>query len=138
MVLHDLKWSPSEKKIARRAFDAALETALAKVLAEFKRRANATSTPSEMWEIEDFLRQQRREIDESFDYRYSQMSLPVSFERGIWTRASLLACRKRSARSFAHSLLSLRKGDGGRPGSTSRLDAMSAAARPRTAAPASP
>jgi DNA-binding MarR family transcriptional regulator len=80
-VFHDVKWSPSEKKIARRAFDTALQSALAKVMAEFKRRANAASTPSEMWEIEDYLRQQRREIDESFDYRYSQ--LPLAFARLI-------------------------------------------------------
>ena len=50
-------------------------------MAEFKRRANAASTPSEMWETEDYLRQQRREIDETFDYRYSQ--LPLVFARLI-------------------------------------------------------
>ena len=80
-MFHDVKWSSSEKKIARRAFDAALKSALAKVMTEFKRLANAASTPSEMWVIEDFLRQQRREIDESFDYRYSQ--LPLVFARLI-------------------------------------------------------
>ena len=74
-MFHDVKWSPSEKKIARTAFDAALKSALAKVMAEFKRLANAASTPSEMWAIEHFLRQQRREIDELFDYRYSQLLL---------------------------------------------------------------
>ena len=67
--MHDLKWSHSEKKIARAAFDAPL----AKVMAEFKRKANAATTPSDMWEIEDYLRRQRREIDETFDYRYSQL-----------------------------------------------------------------
>jgi hypothetical protein len=79
--LHDLKWSPSEKKIARSAFDAALDAALAKIMTEFKARANAAAAPSDMWEIEDFLRQQRREIDETFDYRYSQ--LPLLFARLI-------------------------------------------------------
>jgi hypothetical protein len=72
---------PSEKKIARSAFDAALESALAKVMAEFKRRAEAATTPSDMWEIERYLREQRREIDETFDYRYSQ--LPLVFARLI-------------------------------------------------------
>ncbi len=81
MIWHDLKWSPSEKKIARSAFDAALESALAKVIAEFKRRADAVTTPSGMWQIEDYLREQRREIDEMFDYRYSQ--LPLVFARLI-------------------------------------------------------
>jgi hypothetical protein len=78
---NELKWSPSEKKAARSAFDAALESALAKAMAEFKRRAEAATTPSDMWEIESYLRQQRREIDEMFDYRYSQ--LPLVFARLI-------------------------------------------------------
>jgi exopolyphosphatase/pppGpp-phosphohydrolase len=73
MTLHDLKWSPSEKRVAREAFDSALESALAKVMAEFKRRAGAAATPTDLWEIEDYLRQQRRQIDETFDYRYSQL-----------------------------------------------------------------
>ena len=81
MSVYDLKWSPSEKKVARSAFDAALESALAKVTVEFKRRAEAATTPSDMWETESYLRQQRREIDEMFDYRYSQ--LPFVFARLI-------------------------------------------------------
>jgi|SRR5882757_203034 hypothetical protein len=81
MNVRDLRWSPSEKKVARSAFEVALESALAKAMAEFKRRAEAATTPSEMWEIESYLRQQRREIDETFDYRYSQ--LPFVFARLI-------------------------------------------------------
>jgi hypothetical protein len=42
-------------------------------MAEFKRRAAAASTPTEMWDVEDYLRHQRREINEVFDYRYSQL-----------------------------------------------------------------
>jgi photoprotection regulator FRP-like protein len=80
-MFHDLKWSPSEKKVARKAYDTALEAALARVMAEFKRRAAAAATPSDMWDVEDYLRQQRREIDETFDYRYSQ--LPFVFARLI-------------------------------------------------------
>jgi hypothetical protein len=69
----DIGWSSSEKKIARRAFDAALDTSLAGVMAEFKRRAAAATTPGEMWDMEDYLRRQRRQIDGMFDYRYSQL-----------------------------------------------------------------
>ena len=69
----NMKWTASEKIIARAAFDAALETALAGIMAEFKKRASAATTPSEMWDIEDYLRQQRKEIGETFDYRYSQL-----------------------------------------------------------------
>ena len=77
--MHDLSWSPSEKKIARSAFDEALEIALSKVMTEFKTRANAVATPADMWELEDYLHEQRREINEMFDYRYSQ--LPLAFAR---------------------------------------------------------
>jgi hypothetical protein len=68
------EWSRSEKKIARRAFEAALDKALAKAIADFKTRAAAVSTPLEMWTIGDDLRRQRREIDEIFDYRYSRLT----------------------------------------------------------------
>jgi hypothetical protein len=71
--LHDLKWSGAEKKIARRAYDAALEAAKAGIVAEFKARAAAVATLSDMWAIEDHLRRQRRTLDELFDYRYSQL-----------------------------------------------------------------
>jgi hypothetical protein len=77
----DIGWSSSEKKIARRAFDAALDTALAAIIAEFKRRAAAATTSDEMWDMEDYLRRQRRQIEETFDYRYSQ--LPFVFARLI-------------------------------------------------------
>jgi hypothetical protein len=79
--MFDLKWSPSEKKVARKAYDTALEATLAKIMAEFKAKASAATTPSEMWDVEDYLRRQRREIDETFDYRYSQ--LPLVFARLI-------------------------------------------------------
>jgi len=36
MAMHDLKWSASEKKIARRAYEAALESTLAEIMTEFK------------------------------------------------------------------------------------------------------
>ena len=76
------EWSGAEKKIARRAFEAALDTALAESMAEFKAKAAAAVTPEDMWSVESFLRQRRREIDETFDYRYSQ--LPVVFGRLIF------------------------------------------------------
>ncbi|HEX2725319.1 MAG TPA: hypothetical protein VHN20_05825 [Beijerinckiaceae bacterium] len=73
MVLRDLKWSGAEKKIARRAFEAARDSALAGIVTEFKTKAAAVTTPSEMWELEDYLRERRREIEGAFDYRYSQL-----------------------------------------------------------------
>ncbi len=71
----NLTWSPAEKTIARRAYDEALETTLAALMADFKLKASAVTTASELWEIEGYLREQRREIDATFDYRYSQLLL---------------------------------------------------------------
>lgn len=44
MTLNEPSWSPSEQKVARAAYDKALERALASIMAEFKRRANAATT----------------------------------------------------------------------------------------------
>ena len=68
-----LTWSPAEKKIARRAFDAAVHAALAEIMAEFKDKAAAVATPADMWDLEDYLRTRRRAFNEMFDYRYSQL-----------------------------------------------------------------
>jgi hypothetical protein len=73
--MHDLDWSASEKEIARRAHDAALEKLQASIMAEFKARANAAATPSDMWAIEKYLHEQRWQIDDFIRYRYSQLLL---------------------------------------------------------------
>lgn len=67
------EWSGREKKIARRAFDDALDRALARTMAEFQKLAAAATKPADMWDLEDFLHQRRAEIDRTFDYRYSQL-----------------------------------------------------------------
>lgn len=90
--MHDVKWSASEKRVARQAFDAALEAALAGVMAEFKAKAAAATTWSDMWAVEDYLRHSRRRIDELFDYRYSQL---------LWVFARLLAEGKLSGPQLA-------------------------------------
>ena len=73
--MYDLKWSESEKRLARRVFDAALAAELAEVMAEFKARAVAATEPDDMWSIQEHLYHKRREIDEKYDYRYSQLLL---------------------------------------------------------------
>lgn len=70
--MYELKWSEPEKKLARRVFEAALAAELAEVMAEFKARAAA---PDDLWDIQEFLYRSRREIDEKYDYRYSQLIL---------------------------------------------------------------
>jgi hypothetical protein len=69
----DTKWKDSEKKLARKVFDAALQRELAEVMGEFKARAANVRIPEEMWTLEDFLARSRRAIDAKYDFRYSQL-----------------------------------------------------------------
>ena len=71
----DREWSNAEKKIARRVFDTARQAVLAGTMAEFKAKTAAAMTVDDMWSVGDELRHRRREIDELFDYRYSQLTL---------------------------------------------------------------
>src|ERR1700732_3334099 len=71
--MRELKWSEAEKKLSRRGVGAALQAELAEVLQNFKARAAATQMPEDMWPVEDFLNQRRRELDAKYDYRYSQL-----------------------------------------------------------------
>jgi hypothetical protein len=68
-------WSRSEKMIARTAFDAALGRELHEVIQEAKRMASQIQQPSDLWDLEHYLTQRRKEIDRKYDYRYSQLTL---------------------------------------------------------------
>jgi hypothetical protein len=71
--VHDLKWSEGEKKLARRVFEEALSAELAELIVDFKAKAAAVVRPDDMWSIGELLHRRRREIDEKYDYRYSQL-----------------------------------------------------------------
>jgi hypothetical protein len=73
--MQEAKWSESEKKIARRVFDAALERELIEVMVEFKARAASAKEPQDMWAVQEYLAHMQREIDSKYDYRYSQLDL---------------------------------------------------------------
>lgn len=71
--MHDVKWTHSEQKAARKVFDAALQRELAAILSELKELATNAKTPQDVWEIEKYLTQKRRQIDSKYDFRYSQL-----------------------------------------------------------------
>jgi hypothetical protein len=73
--MRDLKWSPAEKAIARKAFDLALGRELEAVILEAKSKAAKIQEPSGLWELEEYLAQRRQEIDRKYDYRYSVLPL---------------------------------------------------------------
>jgi hypothetical protein len=86
-----LKWSASEKKVARRAYDGTLEVAIAKVLVEVRSRASSAASASDLWAIEDYLREARKEIAEMFDYRHSRLTWVFAWaiREGHMKKASL-------------------------------------------------
>jgi len=67
-------WSRSEKAIARRAFDVALERELQDVMQKTKQRANQIKDPADLWELEHYLTERHKEIYRKYDYRYSQLT----------------------------------------------------------------
>lgn len=68
-------WSRSEKAIAHKAFDAALERELQEVIREAKQKAGQIKEPADLWDLEHYLTQRRKELDRKYDYRYSQLDL---------------------------------------------------------------
>src|ERR1700730_12105446 len=59
--------------IARTAFDAALKRELQDVMHKTKQMANQIKKPADVWELEYYLTERRKEINRKYDYRYSQL-----------------------------------------------------------------
>ena len=69
----ELTWSKSERAIARKAFDHALNQELQEVIQQAKQMAAEVKEPSELWELEHHLTQRRKEIDRKYEYRGSKL-----------------------------------------------------------------
>ena len=67
-------WSRSEKAVAHKAFEAALNRELQEVMKEAKQLANQINEPADLWNFETYLSQRRKQIDRKYDYRYSQLT----------------------------------------------------------------
>jgi len=66
-------WSRTEKTIARKAFDAALRRELHEVIQEAKKMASEIQQPSDLWDLEHYLTERRKEIDRKYDARDSRL-----------------------------------------------------------------
>jgi hypothetical protein len=75
--IDQLRWSDAEKKIARRVYEKALQQELDGVIHKVKEMARDIKEPSDLWKMEDYLTRRRKDIDSTYDYRYSQ--LPIVF-----------------------------------------------------------
>ncbi len=67
-------WSRAEKALARKTFDAALGRELHEVIQETQKMASQIEQSSDLWDLEHYLTQRRKEIDGKYDYRYSQLT----------------------------------------------------------------
>jgi len=67
-------WSRSEKAIARKAFDAALKRELQEVMEEAKQKASQIKEPPDVWKLERYLTERRKEIDGKYEFRSSRLT----------------------------------------------------------------
>jgi len=79
--MNNLEWSKAEKQAARRAYDAAYEKECRAIRAKVLQMLEGEDDIRQIWRIHDYLSEQRRETDDKYDYRYSQL---------IWVFARLL------------------------------------------------
>ena len=70
----DMTWSKSEKAIARKAFDAVRKRELHELMQEAKEIADQIKQPSDLWDLQEYLTQRRKEIDRKYGYRYSHLT----------------------------------------------------------------
>jgi hypothetical protein len=66
-------WSRSEKAIARKAFDAALKRELHEVMQETKKMAIQINEPDDLWALEQYLTERRKDINRKYDPRGSRL-----------------------------------------------------------------
>src|SRR5215467_14087483 len=67
-------WSRSERAIARKVFDAALNRELHQIVRETKQRANRIKEPADVWELEHYLTRRRKDIDSRYEFRSSRLT----------------------------------------------------------------
>ena len=91
-------WSRSEKAIARKAFDAALKRELHEVIQETKKMASQIKEPSDLWDLERYLTERRKDIDRKYDTRGSRLMVvwgTLFFENRLGARRTCVDCEKR-------------------------------------------
>src|SRR5579863_4764660 len=102
-------WSRSEKAIARKAFDAARKRELHDVMQETKQMASQIKEPSDLWDLERYLTERRKDIDRKYDSRGSRLKdvlgrLLYENRLGEEDLRGLREERVKSIRSFAEFL----------------------------------
>jgi hypothetical protein len=74
-MMRDLKWSKTEKQIAKSAFEKAYGQECADLAKKIRSRAEKIKEPADIWHLKDFVNKRVREIENRYDYRYSVLIL---------------------------------------------------------------
>lgn len=69
--MQHLTWSKHEKQVARAAFERALARESAALIEQVQAQAQQIANLDDLWQLEDLLRDKRRELEARYDYRYS-------------------------------------------------------------------
>lgn len=67
----NVKWTKSEKKAARNAFELALQREHTALVDEVRQRSATVKTVDDVWQMQRFITERIRHIEETYDYRYS-------------------------------------------------------------------
>ena len=78
MSFYEMKWSSSEKKIARAAFNKAYQREMEEIINHIYEKTARLKNAKDVWELHNYLSERRRAIDQKYDYRYSQLILVFS------------------------------------------------------------
>ena len=81
--MNDTAWSKAEKKIAKEAFSMAYQRESKKIIKEIKNYK--LEEPDDIWSLSEMLNKREKEIDQIYDYRYSQlvMVFAILIKRGF-------------------------------------------------------
>ena len=66
-------WSKKEKAVARLAFESAYEKECKDLITHIQKRADEANDPKDIWRLHDFLTKRIKEIEDTYDYRYSRL-----------------------------------------------------------------
>ena len=69
--MNEIKWSKTEKRKARGAFDKAYERECAELVREIRAKAKELSHPDDIWKLHDFLTDEKKKLSHKYDFRYS-------------------------------------------------------------------
>jgi hypothetical protein len=88
----NVRWTAAVKKVARKAFDNALERHLTGIIGEAKRMMASVAATSELWQVEAYLTESRKTVDRIYQFRYSDLLRVFSIlMRDEWLKEADLA-----------------------------------------------